>query len=122
MVNLAICAIYQELLCAAKQWQKEQGCNSLHGNRQVGAALGSKTGEISVLKQTITTFFVKHNRFCLFSFPCPYVSPPGICISLGRRGPPSEFSIPKARSHCDGAPRFIIDILYIYLYLTLIKV
>ena len=39
------------------QWQKEQGCNSLHGNRQVGAALGGKTGEISVFKQTITTFF-----------------------------------------------------------------
>ena len=29
---------------------------------------------------------------------------PDICISLGRRAPPGEFSTPKAPSQCDGGP------------------
>ena len=120
---LQICAIYQELLCAVKQakrrrlqWITRQSPSGLHL-----AAKTVETGEIIFFKQTMTNVICclnrdnfQHDRCCLFSFTYSIffspVSPPGICISLGRRGPPSEFSIPKAQSHCDGAPRFIIKL------------
>ena len=35
---------------------------------------------------------------------CSSMISPDICISLGRRAPPSEFSTPKAPSQCDGGP------------------
>ena len=66
-------------------------------------------------------FYFKKGSFtfsfgiCAFLVTFPFLyhfssffSPPGIYISLGQREPPSEFSIPKAPSHCDGAPRFMI--------------
>ena len=35
---------------------------------------------------------------------CSSMISPDICISLGRRAPPGEFSTPKAPSQCDGGP------------------